>query len=134
MCECTCSSIKGDVVFHVGQSAFVVDAYRGCRDCANLIGIDIRAFDSNGVHDYLDGNWGRKIEPNEYGGPKGAIPISYELFSVEDLINSAGKLMGDDCDIDGLSAHDWFEEYGLKLIQSAMQMCDKRRRDREERP
>ena len=91
MGECCCTQIQGDLIVTVGNATLSIDIYRGCKECAPLIGIDVRAFNKQGVTEWLDGNTGQAIEPNEYGGPGGQVAACLELFSVDDLADAAAK-------------------------------------------
>lgn len=116
MCECGCSSINGDVAFTPRgfDGVVAIDIYPGCRECAQLVGIDIRVFDKPGASEWLYGRQAEVVDGNEYGH----LPTwkSIEIFSMEDLADAFSEQYGD------LLA-DLSPEDLLHVVQSAMRKC-----------
>lgn len=132
MCECLCGAIKGDINLAVGDAIVTVDAYTGCRDCAPLFGIDVSVFTEEGAREWLRGAMIERATPNEYGGPNGGRAACFEIFSVDDLAESA-LLLGfrvPSADYDDM--RDFMTDFGLKWVQSAAQLC--RMRHAKEKP
>lgn len=125
MCECTCGDIKQDVVLQIGDATIMVDAYMGCRDCAELIGFDVRAFNPEGRKEWVSRE-PRDVSPDEYG----VIPSasSFEMFSLDDLKEAADE-WGKPLDVTEYETiSDWLDDVGLQLLQSAFRKCRARER------
>lgn len=124
MCECSCSEVRGDLNIKLKGSDDVVsiDFYRGCRDCAPLIGVDVRVFNAKGVADFLGDADILDVGGDEYGH----IPTfdSIELISLEDLQAISRTLPGTD-DYENLA--DWLSDHGLDLLQGAFDLAMERR-------
>lgn len=129
MCECGCSYIRQDLVRSYKGMTLCVDIYPGCAECGPVIGVDLRAFNSKGVKDWLNGRTGGEIVPDEYGG----LPTmaSLPLFDMAGL----GAGLQEECgDITNWflpdiydSWADFVEDHGLRIIQAAIRHGDKLR-------
>lgn len=122
MCECLCSEVQGDMILHLPKvpAAIAVDAYMGCQECGELVGIDVRVFTTQGVQDFLDGNWGRTAEPSDYGlhDP----PFCFEIFNVDDFMAALRDRVEIDPDTEDLIRHEF-----VTIMQIAAGKCEQRR-------
>ena len=123
MCECACSQIREDAVLQIYDATVCVDAYRGCPDCAPLIGFDVRVFNKQGRREWLS-KTPKTIKPDEYGVLPSAA--SFEMFSIEDLVEVCHETGATLEGYDSLGA--WMEDHGLKMVQDAMRKCEARKR------
>jgi hypothetical protein len=130
MCECLCSNVRGEQILTVGSATVAIDPYFGCKECADLIGIDVRIFNAKGRADFLDGNKGEIVTPHEYGHP-GATSYCNEMFSIDDLASAFAEMVDAEV-ISMYEPRELIREFGLEMIQRGARLCAKRKRAKEE--
>jgi hypothetical protein len=116
MCECLCGEVRGETNFRLNEDVVSVDIYPGCRDCSELIGVDIRIFNKKGAEDWLGGAEIEDAVGNEYGW----LPTfkSIPIISVSALADAVREEYGEDY-------AEWIESCGLGLLQKAMRLTQK---------
>lgn len=111
------------------DSYLCVDAYVGCKECADLVGIDLYVFDENGAQEWLRGSTIERVTPSEYGSPNGGAVKSFEMFSMEDLSEAIQAECGDIEDTIAYDSwQDWVESCGVAIMNSAFAICQQRKR------
>lgn len=116
MCECLCGEVRGEFNFALGVDVVSVDVYPGCRECSELIGVDIRVFNVAGAKDWLSGAEIVPAEGNEYGW----LPTfkSIPILSVSALIDTLREYDEE--------VAEWFENSDtLRILQDAMRLTQK---------
>lgn len=121
MGECGCGEITDYKAVAVGDAVLVLEIYHGCRYCKEGIGVSLNAFTREGAKRFFGEDFPELI-PDEYGESMIAVP----LIEPKDLLVNKDALE----DIKNYdTVEDWISDYGLDLIQSALQQ---RRRAFEE--
>lgn len=132
MCECLCSEVKGDIALAIEETYVSIDAYMGCQECAELVGIDVRVFTERGAREFLNGATIRRGKADDYGGPNGNTAVSFEMFSMDDL---AEALQSESGDLSNTADYDGWDEFisyhGVAIMKKAFNICQKRNRNQK---
>lgn len=129
MGQCGCGEVPIENAYRLPKGQVVAyHVYHGCEDCFSGPGISIYVY-PNSKSEWLDRSKIEDFTPDEYGGNSGH-GISLGLFEVDDLraesvdlSKEAGIGRGRD---DYASLDDWLADFGLRLIQGAMDRFTKR--------
>lgn len=126
MGQCGCGEIPVENAYKLPSGEVVgIAIYRGCDDCHAGPAVDVFVY-PNAKSEWVRDAKIEKYKPDEYGGNHGhGIPIAF--FEVRDLIKAATAIGGTNLDDEGYnSVEDWLEENGLRMMQDAMRLFEKR--------
>jgi len=95
----------------------------GCRECTQVIGVDIHVFNDQGVREWVSQSAPcARVIPDEYGGGVGGgAARSIPILTTEALgmaMAESGARTPEDYD----TWEDWFNDYGLEVIQRAINL------------
>lgn len=136
MGTCGCGDFYSERAVRLGENGPVVsfNVYTGCRYCEPMFSVDTHLLNEQGVNEWLDGAQIEAVEPDEYGGNNGC-GVSIPVFSVHDIVAAIKNLEGEDYDAkieQYASVSEWFEDYGLGILQDAHTRCKNRLANKEQ--
>lgn len=140
MGQCGCGDAYIEKGYELpGGTVVAYDIYHGCQECNPGPGISIFLYPSReSGRMWLDSAKIEKYTPDEFGGNHGH-GIRFGLFEVEDLEAEAQEIIAKESgeiDTEGegyTTFQDWLHDFGLVMVQGAMQRYRHRIKDEEKR-
>ena len=121
MCQCGCGDTNIDKGFRLPSGEIVAyDVYHGCAECFAGPGVTFYVY-PNKKAIWLEGVDIEKYQPDENGGNQGG-GIAVSFFEVNDLVEAAKEIGDTELNAQGYdSVEDWLSDFGLDMMQKAMQ-------------
>lgn len=117
MGQCGCGDLSPRDVFKIGQKVMAVEVYKGCDDCDTGVVLTLNLFNPSNAKE-CDLKPKKEFKTDKYGYNS----VHYPLLGKSDLIEAARELeeSGETFEIYGNNIGDWLQDNGLRLLQKAI--------------
>lgn len=125
MCQCGCGEFPVTHAYELPSGEVIgYGIYRGCSDCFSGPGVSFYVY-PNAKSEWPEQAKMESYAPDEYGGNQGT-GIAVSFFEVRDLIKATKEIGGELSDDAYSSVEEWLEDYGLQMMQRAMELFTER--------